>query len=334
MNLRRWPLLPLSALYGAGLAVRDARYRRGTREVARLRWPVISVGNLSVGGAGKTPFTILLARALVERGWSVDVLSRGYGRSTGRAARVETARPDAARLFGDEPVLIASAAEVPVFVAAERAEAGRMAEASLDEGQHHVHVLDDGMQHRQLARDAEIVLLHRSDLTGALLPAGRLREPLAALRRADVVVLRAGDRDLQERVRSYMRPEAAVWFMRRELLVPTLPGAAVVFSAIARPAEFEQQLRAEGVVTGASRHWRDHHRFTRRDVEELIALARSHKAACFVTTEKDAVRLASEPRARLEQVAPVLTAPLRVVLEDEGVALSALEQRLRATQPA
>src|SRR5579859_7234414 len=150
-----WPLLPLAALHGAALAWNDARYRSGAKAVQRLGWPVVSIGNLSVGGAGKTPFAIMMARALVARGWSVDVLSRGYGRESTAVERVDATAEDPARRYGEEPWLIARSAGVPVFVGGERVEAGRLAESSIADGTRHVHLLDDGMQHRRLARAVE-----------------------------------------------------------------------------------------------------------------------------------------------------------------------------------
>jgi tetraacyldisaccharide 4'-kinase len=245
---------------------------------------------------------------------------------------------DPAARYGDEPWLIAQRAEVPVFVGRKRVAAGRLAETPLVDarGTRHVHLLDDGMQHRGLARDAEIVLLHRSDFETTLLPAGRLREPLAALERADIVVLREEDMDLAERVRRWMRQDAWIWTIRRELEVPTLPGAAVVFSAIAYPEEFVDGLRAglraglqtKGVSIAASKAWRDHHRFTDGDVTMLCELAVKHHASCFLTTEKDMVRLTKTQRVRLEQSGPVLAAGLTVRLLEPAAVLAALEERL------
>jgi tetraacyldisaccharide 4'-kinase len=298
--------------------------------VRRLAWPVVSIGNLSVGGAGKTPFAIMLARALVARGWSVDVLSRGYGRASSAVEHVDAAAEDPARRYGDEPWLIARSAGVPVFVGGERMEAGRLAESNVLYGAQHVHLLDDGMQHRRLARAAEIVLLHRSDFSTALLPAGRLREPLSALSRADFVVLRAEDAALEPRLRRYLRSDAQIWQVRRELEVPLLPGAAIAFSAIAHPQEFVAQLRAHGVSVATSQHWRDHHRFTDADMKLLVRLLAAHRAACFITTEKDAVRLTGAQRAKLEAAAPLITAVLRVTLDDPEQAFEALETRLTA----
>ncbi|HEX6496182.1 MAG TPA: tetraacyldisaccharide 4'-kinase [Acidobacteriaceae bacterium] len=331
MKRALWPLVPV---YGAAQALNSMAYTRGWRRTERLAWPVVSVGNLSVGGAGKTPFVIALARVLTERGWRVDVLSRGYGRASDEVVERVAVEPvdDPARRYGDEPWLIAQRAEVPVFVGRERTAAGRLAEAKLVDasGRPPVHLLDDGMQHRGLARDAEIVLVHRSDFETTLLPAGRLREPLAALERADFVVLREEDAAaLAERARRWMRADAQLWTIRRELELPTLPGAAVVFSAIAHPEEFADALRAKGVVIAATHAWRDHHRFTDHDVRTLCDAARKHRARCFVTTEKDLVRLAAAQRAPLEQIAPLVTAKLTVRLVDTDLAMSTLEERLK-----
>ncbi len=255
----------------------------------------------------------------------------GYGRASDAVERVVAGgMDDPAARYGDEPWLIAQRAEVPVFVGRERVAAGRLAETPLVDarGGRHVHLLDDGMQHRGLARDAEIVLLHRSDFETTLLPAGRLREPLAALERADFVVLREEDMDLAERARRWMRTDARIWTIRRELEVPALPGAAVVFSAIAHPEEFVNRLQAKGVSIAASKAWRDHHRFTDGDVTMLCELAAQHRASCFVTTEKDMVRLTKTQRARLEQTGPVLAAALTVRLLEPEAVLAALEERL------
>jgi tetraacyldisaccharide 4'-kinase len=318
-------------LYGAVQALNDAAYERGLRRVEKLTWPVVSVGNLSVGGAGKTPFVIALARLLAERGWSVDVLSRGYGRASDAVERVNTAVVEGpARQYGDEPWLIAQQTGVPVFVGRTRSAAGRLAESTLvgTGGVGHVHLLDDAMQHRGLARDAEIVLLHRSDFQTTLLPAGRLREPMAALERADFVVLREEDATLAARARRWMHPDAQIWMIRRELKLPAVPGPAVIFCAIAHPEEFVEGVQAQGVRIAARHAWRDHHRYTDRDVAKLFAVAAKHRAACYLTTAKDAVRLTDAQRARLEGIGPLLVVELTARLLDQETALVALEQCL------
>lgn len=331
MSRTLWPLLPLVPLYDTARGLNSLAYTRGWRRAERLRWPVVSVGNLSVGGSGKTPFVIALARALTERGWAVDVLSRGYGRASDALERVVADAEDAATHFGDEPLLIAQQAGVPVFVGSDRAAAGRIAERGLvgAKDKKHVHLLDDGMQHRGLARDAEIVLLHRSDFATTLLPAGRLREPLAALQRADFVVLREEDAGLRGRAQRWMRDGAQIWTIRRELTVPPLPGAAVAFCAIAHGEEFFAGLKVHGVTVAVTQRWRDHHRFSDADIMKLCSAAAKHGARCFVTTEKDLMRLTKAQRARLEEAAPLTAARLTVRLAEPEAALAALELGLR-----
>ncbi|HUV70223.1 MAG TPA: tetraacyldisaccharide 4'-kinase, partial [Terracidiphilus sp.] len=168
------PLLaPLVPVYKLALALRELRLGSRLEPVRRLRLPVVSVGNLSAGGAGKTPLTIALAEALTRLGLSVDVLSRGYGRRSKAALRVDP--NGSAEEFGDEPLLIAREAGVPVYVAAHRYEAGLQAEGA---GLSSLHLLDDGFQHRQLHREVNFLLLDGRDWNDGLLPAGNLREPL------------------------------------------------------------------------------------------------------------------------------------------------------------
>jgi tetraacyldisaccharide 4'-kinase len=245
--------------------------------------------------------------------------------------RVNTAVVEGpARQYGDEPWLIAQQTGVPVFVGRTRSAAGRLAESTLvgTGGVGHVHLLDDAMQHRGLARDAEIVLLHRSDFQATLLPAGRLREPMAALERADFVVLREEDATLAARARRWMHPDAQIWMIRRELKLPAVPGPAVIFCAIAHPEEFVEGVQAQGVRIAARHAWRDHHRYTDRDVAKLFAVAAKHRAACYLTTAKDAVRLTDAQRARLEGIGPLLVVELTARLLDQETALVALEQCL------
>ena len=209
--MRPMLLAPLELVYGSLVRARNARFDR--MAVLRLRWPVVSVGNLSVGGAGKTPLVICLARLLERDGIQTDVLSRGYGRSRKTVERVDA--EGSAERFGDEPLLIARATGVPVYVGASRYRgwtAGGKGNAG--RGQN-VHLLDDGFQHRQLARNVDLVVVHPSDLRERLLPAGRLREPLSSLGRANVIVLRQEDKDLETSLRAYARKECLFWRVRR-----------------------------------------------------------------------------------------------------------------------
>ncbi len=315
------PLLPLVPLYWSALAAKESAYKRGWLQVHRLRWPVVSVGNLSVGGAGKTPVVIYLARLLSAAGISVDVLSRGYGRSSREVARVDPA--GSAAEYGDEPLLIARAAGVPVFVGQRRYEAGLLAEQTQAPGPH-VHLLDDGFQHRQLSRAVDIVLLHRSDFNAALLPAGRLREPLRALRRADVVVLREEDAEMEPIVRKYARRDALFWHVQRRLVLPPGLGRVAAFCAIARPQEFFDGLQRAGATLVHTAAWRDHHSYSVKDIAKLKRLAGTEPVEAFVTTGKDAVRLGGALRAELECVAPLRVAELEVRFADEDSVLEHL----------
>jgi tetraacyldisaccharide 4'-kinase len=317
-------LAPLELVYASLLRARNARFDRTAPQ--RLRWPVISIGNLSVGGAGKTPLVICLARLLAQHGFAPDVLSRGYGRSAQAVAQVDSA--GSALQFGDEPLLIARAAGVPVYVGASRYAAGLMAEETEGHAGRHVHLLDDGFQHRQLARAVDIVVMHSSDLRQHLLPAGRLREPLSALHRAQVVVLRAEDAALEPTLRKYVRQDCRFWRIRRTLRLATPVKHAMAFCAIARPGEFFSALEAAGVEVVERMRFRDHHAYTAADMDRVAAAGKRVGCDAFVMTAKDEVKLDAALRLRLRAVAPVVTAELTVELEDDATLLRELSSLL------
>ncbi len=287
---------PLTGLYTATTALRNTLFDRGMLASRRLEQPVVSVGNLSTGGSGKTPFVIALGELLKARGIRFDVLSRGYGRKT-RGVLVVDAAGNAAD-FGDEPLLIARRLGVPVIVGESRYAAGRVAERKF---QPQLHILDDGFQHRSLARDFDIVLMTERDFGDRMLPSGRLREPLSSLARADAVVLPTGlavdhpisRRDAACRVSLGKLPQKPVWRIERTLVLPNLPSAPVVFCGIARPEQFFAQVRAAGIAPAAEIEFRDHHSYDRSDVERLVAMRVKLSAGGFLTTEKDAVNLGS-----------------------------------------
>src|SRR6202521_701133 len=236
-----------SSIFEAGVWALNALYDRGIAPARKLQGPVVSVGNLSIGGSGKTPFVLLLGELLKARGVKFDILSRGYGRRTRGVALVDPG--GSPREFGDEPLLLARRLGVPVIVGEDRYEAGRLTERNFGP---QLHLLDDGFQHRGLARDFDIVLVTPEDARDRLLPAGRLREPLRELERADAVVLGCG---------------------------------------IARPQNFLLQLRAAGIDPVAEAFFRDHHSYTEKDIRDLLQLRQRSDAGGFVTTEKDAVNM-------------------------------------------
>ncbi len=324
-------LLPLAPFYRLALAARTLRLRWGLEPVRRLRFPVISIGNLSTGGAGKTPLAIALAHSLTLRGVHVDVLSRGYGRTSQWPARVRL--DGTAEEFGDEPLLIAREAQVPVYVARQRYEAGKLAEASLEigeESQPIAHILDDGFQHRQLHRDVDLLLLNGQDWRDSLLPAGNLREPLGALTRADVLAIPANESDLESELRAWGW-KGPIWRLVRCMEVPNVAGPVIAFCGIARPEQFFRGLQAAGISPAAQIAFPDHHRYTSRDLQRILASGHAANATALVTTDKDLVRLGPLSETVAGHL-PLKTARLRVEIDKQAECIDWLVDRLRQAQ--
>jgi tetraacyldisaccharide 4'-kinase len=310
-------LNPLSAIYGLVVAARSALYNHKILPVRRLRGPVISIGNLSAGGTGKTPFVLLLGELLKARGIKFDVLSRGYGRETHGILLVDPS--GLPQQFGDEPLLIARKLQVPVIVGEDRHAAGLFAE---DKFGAQFHLLDDGFQHRALARDFDIVLVTPQDVTDRLLPAGRLRESLPSLTRADAIVLASG-----ASADSFPVTGKTFWRVRRGLVVEnaaTIPQRPIVFCGIARPQNFVLQLRAANIDPVAEAFYRDHHAYTESDIRELLALKQRSEAGGFVTTEKDAVNLGPY----LAALEPLAVIPVKMELQDTANALDTMLRQI------
>ncbi len=310
---------PLTGLYTAATTLRNTLFDRGVLSSRRLEQPVVSVGNLSVGGSGKTPFVIALGELLKARGIRFNVLSRGYGRKT-RGVLVVEPNGNAAD-FGDEPLLIARRLGVPVVVGENRYAAGRVAEQKF---QPQLHILDDGFQHRSLARDFDIVLMTERDFDDRLLPSGRLREPLSSLARADAVVLPAGlavDHPA-------LRPKPT-WRIERKLVLPNLPSAPIVFCGIARPEQFFGQVRAAGITPAAEVEFRDHHAYGRSDIERLLGMGVKLGAGGFLTTEKDAVNLG----ALQTELRPFAVAVLSLTINDPNDVADAILARIAERKP-
>ena len=301
---------PLSSIYGCVTGARNALYNRGWITSRRLRGPVVSVGNVSAGGSGKTPFVILLGELLKARGIRFDVLSRGYGRQSRGVRLVDPA--GLSQEFGDEPLLMARRLQVPVVVGEDRHEAGVFAEGQFGT---QMHLLDDGFQHRGLHRDFDIVLVTPDDARDRLLPAGRLREPLRNLQRADAVVLASG-----ATLESFPLGGKIVWRARRGIVANHIPPRPVAFCGIARPQSFLLQLRAAGVDPVAEAFFRDHHPYTEKDIRDLLELRKRSEADGFVTTEKDAVNLGGY----LDALHPLAVVPVKMELADEANAVDTM----------
>jgi tetraacyldisaccharide 4'-kinase len=297
----------LAPIYSMSVRIRNTLYDRSTLPQGRLEGPVVSVGNLSVGGAGKTPFVVLLGELLKTRGVKFDVLSRGYGRKRRGVALVEPG--GAAADFGDEPLLIARRLDVPVVVGEDRYAAGQFAEKQFGP---QLHLLDDGFQHRALYRDFDIVLVTPEDARDRLLPAGRLREPLSSLARADVVVLTSGAVP-----DAFPLKEKLVWRVRRGIAFRNVPSRPLVFCGIARPKNFLLQLRAAGVEPAAEAFFRDHHAYTESDIRDLLKVRERSEADGFITTEKDAINLGGF----LSALQPLAVVPVKMELVDAANAI-------------
>jgi tetraacyldisaccharide 4'-kinase len=312
-------MLPAAWLFRAAVAARNAAYDRGLIAVRRLPVPVISVGNLSVGGTGKTPVVAALAAWLLEHGRRPAIASRGHG---GAHARRRGAAPlvvssgaaggsiASALEAGDEPALLASLLPgVPIIVSPHRFEAGGLA---VREHAADLILLDDGFQHRRLFREADLVTLDARGLPdGYLLPAGPWREPASGLRRAHVAVLTRAEADADwEAARQAIGALVPGLPVHRARHVPvglrraspdglgpraTLSGLEGVpiagFAGLARPLDFRDTLESLGARVVAFTSFPDHHPFSREAIERLAGEARRAGASLLMTTAKDAVRL-------------------------------------------
>ena len=311
-------LAPFGALYGAVMGARNALYQRGVLRAAEVGAPVLSVGNITTGGTGKTPVVEWLARTVVKRrGKRVCILTRGYGRVDERR-RVLVSNGEAlladAREGGDEPRLLA---ESLIGVAAVLSDADRVAGArwALANLHSEVFILDDGFQHLRIARDLDIVTVDATNPYGGgrLLPRGRLREPAAGLARADLIVItRAEDRSVDiDKLRSELerlsggRPILLSRTRTRGLRTLSEAGMGEVvnvneqpqpfaaFCAIGNPDSFFAHVKREGHALVYTRSFPDHHVFTERDAEAIDFEAREAGALALLTTAKDAVKLRS-----------------------------------------
>lgn len=321
------PILRLASLpYWAAICVRNLAYRLGWRSTFRSPLTVISVGNLSVGGTGKTPTVAWLAQWLRERDWRVAILSRGYGQldsgQNDEALELELQLPD-----------------VPHLQHWDRVASAKLADEELDM---QVLLLDDGFQHRRLARDLDIVLIDASEskLALRLLPGGLLREPFSSLRRAQMVIFTRCDQassaaidQLRQRVLKYNPQIAIAHASHRPARIAVFPSAAVpleelkgkralAFCAIGSPNSFFATLASLGVAIVDQRCWPDHHAYSADDVQQLVAWTQQHPEVDWILcTRKDWVKL------QMAHIGRVRLGALVVELElTEGGA--AFEQRL------
>lgn len=322
-------------LYELGVRLRVAAYETSYAKSRALDSVVISVGNISVGGSGKTPLTGYIAAYLKKLDHDVAILTRGYGR-TSRGRRVlNLPRGDAASQsfleVGDEPLMMArSLPEVPIIVDEDRYQAGRWAESNLSTK---ILVLDDAYQHLSLQRDLNLLLLDATDPFGGfeMVPFGRLREPLYGIKRADAVIVTRADRPFDQAqttaiIKHFCGDRVPVMYFYSSISrlrhlesgkvydVADFRGWNVaVLCAVGNPRAFVDDILQAGINVSWERFFRDHHAFTREDMDRFAKEAHSAGADAIVTTEKDAIRLEGLVGGEI----PVYAAMLDLHSEDE-----------------
>jgi tetraacyldisaccharide 4'-kinase len=323
----RFLLWPLSQLYGMYARVRRALYEAGWLKSERLKAVVISIGNVTIGGTGKTPMVLWLAERLLAQGKRVGILTRGYKGAHGSSDEVELLKR---RLGG----------KVVFGVAADRFASGSRLET---QQQVDVFLLDDGFQHLQLARDLDIVMVDGSRELDKewLLPAGSLREPISACREADIlVVTRKAEGSAIKALDSAAQP---ILFAQTRLIgfhkfgfasetkdcVHLGPGPFVAFCGIGNPAAFFDDLSRWQVPIVEKKVFPDHHKYSSIELEQLQAHSVACGAAGLVTTEKDAENLPS-----LNVCFPIWIAVIDLVVDAERELLGAIDRKLSAGQGA
>jgi len=319
-------------------------YRYGLLKTRRLNRPVISVGNLTVGGTGKTPLVMHIAERLLERGWTPSILTRGYRRTVGGMVTIppQANRRANALEIGDEVALLAAALpKVPIVVSGNRYRAGRMAEERFTVD---VHLLDDGFQHWALHRNSAVVTIDvsREFSRGTLLPAGRFREPPSALGRADLIVLtrtELADVTKHREMVTRFNPLAGIfestislrgWF-EAETGAPVpqneISGRrALAFCGIGNPTGFFKNLQNWGITTTRETTYRDHHRYGLGDLHRLARSARAAGAEVMLTTEKDFANFPAEWKLDI----PVMVCVARLEIRDPEAFDEALVSRVRS----
>ena len=321
----------LDLLYSQLARARRRYYQHRPHLRRRLAAPVISIGNLTVGGSSKTPLAAEIARMLIEMGERPSILSRGYARTIVEEGVVVVS--DGARVLatvdrsGDEPQMLAQ--KVPgaaVLVASSRYVAGRLAEARFGCT---VHVLDDGFQHFDLMRDIDLLVAPDGSEGARTLPFGRLREPLDVSSAADAVMV-------DEEMRSAGLPTVAKAFtFSRRLNGPQPDGPAFAFAGIARPERFFTDLERAGWTLTGRRAFRDHHHYSVRELEAIAQAAAAGGAAVILTTEKDLARLGallgSDPRTGTRVRPQIVAVPLELTIEPSFQPW--LAERLLAVRP-
>ncbi len=302
---------PFGPLYGAAMSLRELFYQNGIFCSYRLPVPVISVGNLTMGGTGKTPMVAMLAKTLRQWGYRPAIISRGYGGlATGDANLVSEGNGPLLSVeeAGDEPFLLAVTLDgVPILTGKKRI---IPAQKALDDYQADLLILDDGFQHMAIRRDINIVLFNSTTLAGnsRIFPAGDLREPIQSLHRADVFVVSGVTRASEARARAFAQllqqkfPAIPVYLSGvlpatlydsegQPVAKECLPGPVVAFTGIAEPQRFFDSLEQYGISPAVTRSFKDHVAYGDKKISEIQGLIERRQARCLVTTLKDQVKL-------------------------------------------
>lgn len=333
-------LAPFSALYSAAVKVRSSGYENRFLKKHRVAAPVISVGNITVGGTGKTPLVQWLARHLAGGDRKVCILSRGYLRERAKQQIVvsdgEQILSDVAQ-SGDEAMMLAQSllGKCAVVCNADRVSAAQWAIKHI---QTDLLLLDDGFQHRRLARDMDIVTIDATNAfgNGRLLPAGILREPIGSLNRADCVVLTRtfdeGAAELIDRIRQVtnapiFQSRTTIQAFRRlddnecDKDLPRVSQPLAAFCGIGNPGAFFEQLRAASLEVRHEAVFRDHHKYSQADIDRLTERAKAKGAEALITTAKDSVKL-----QKLRFQLPCYVAQIEVELSDATKLLELVER--------
>jgi len=336
-KLRRAMLWLPAKAYELGVRLRVAAYETEYFKQKRVGATVISIGNITLGGVGKTPMVEFIARYLKSEDHRVAILTRGYGR-TSSGLRVlnnpgvdRSSTRESYRDFGDEPLMLARALpEVPIIVNTDRYEAARWAERELSSD---VLILDDGYQHLGLARDLNILLIDATDPFGGfeMAPFGRLREPLYGIKRADAVIVTRADRPFDQAqtnsiIKHFCAGQVPVIYVYSSIsgMRHLATGESyesrefagwnlALLCAIGNPHAFADDILQAGMNIVSENFFRDHHAFTQQDFDRILEAARNSGADAIVTTEKDAVRLEGLKLGEF----PIYAAQLKIESEDE-----------------
>jgi tetraacyldisaccharide 4'-kinase len=334
-------LLPFSGLYSAVTRTRLAAYRRGWLNVAQLAAPVVSVGNLTTGGTGKTPLVDWVCRVVAKDFKRVCVLTRGYGRVNPQSQVVvsdgnvllsdEVASGDEAFLLAQSLMGIAAVVSNP-----NREAAGKWAIENLGT---EVFVLDDGFQHLRLARNLDLVTIDSTNpfSNGRLLPYGRLREPVTSLSRAGAILLTRTDQveDWQQIKTEAERLAPGVPVFSSRMTTVSVRGLqgepqpldelrrqpVGAFCGVGNPESFFNHLRSGGLTMGFTRAFIDHHRYRESDVQELVEQAKTNGCQALVTTAKDAPKLSA-----LKLDLPCYVLDIKIVIDDEQELINLIEK--------